>query len=40
MEQDENGRIVFNEQTANRLAFFDPADESLVEYLVPSKNPH
>jgi len=40
MEQDESGRIVFNEQTANRLGFFDPADESLVEYLIPSKNPH
>jgi len=39
MEQDESGRIVFNEQTANRLGFFDPADESLVEYLIPSKNP-
>jgi len=26
MAQDESGRIVFNEQTANRLAFFDPAD--------------
>ena len=40
MALDETGRIVFNEQTANRLAFFDPVDESLVEYLVPSKNPH
>jgi len=40
MEQDQSGRIVFNEQTANRLAFFDPVDESLIEYLIPSKNPH
>lgn len=39
MALDDNGRIVFNEQTANRIAFFDPEDESLVEYLIPSKNP-
>ncbi len=39
MDTSDDGRIVFNEQTANRIAFFDPKDESLVEYLVPSKNP-
>ena len=36
----ENDRLVFNEQTANRIGVFNPADESLVEYLVPSKNPN
>jgi virginiamycin B lyase len=40
MASDEIGRIVFNEQTANRLAFFDPVEESLTEYLIPSKNPY
>ena len=40
MEKGDDGRIIFNEQTANRLAFFDPVDESLVEYLIPSKNPY
>ena len=39
MAQDDQGRIVFNEQTGNRLGFFDPVDESLVEYVIPSKNP-
>lgn len=37
---DDHGRLVFNEQTGNRIAIFDPKDESLVEYLIPSKNPH
>ena len=36
---DENGRLVFNEQTANRIAVFDPKTETLTEYMVPSKNP-
>jgi len=36
---DENGRLVFNEQTANRIAIFDPKTETLTEYVVPSKNP-
>jgi virginiamycin B lyase len=35
----ENGKLVFNEQTANRIAIFDPDSENLVEYLIPSKNP-
>jgi virginiamycin B lyase len=39
MALDDLGRIVFNEQTANRIALLDPAAESIVEYLVPSKNP-
>ena len=37
---DDQGRLWFNEQVANSLAVFDPAKESLVEYLVPSKNPN
>ncbi|MGI0009991.1 MAG: lyase, partial [Nitrosopumilaceae archaeon] len=36
---DEKGRLWFNEQTANSIAVFDPAKESLVEYFVPSQNP-
>ena len=39
-EVDDSGRIVFNEQTANRMGFFDPITQSLVEYLIPSKNPN
>ncbi|HWY33979.1 MAG TPA: lyase, partial [Nitrosopumilaceae archaeon] len=37
---DNNGRIWFNEQVANRLAVFDPAKGTLVEYQVPSTNPN
>ncbi len=37
---DDQGRLWFNEQVANSLAVYDPAKESLVEYLVPSKNPN
>jgi len=37
---DDQGRIWFNEQVANSMAVFDPSTESLVEYLVPSKNPN
>lgn len=37
---DDQGRLWFNEQVANSLAVFDPIKESLVEYLVPSKNPN
>ena len=36
---DDGGRIVFNEQTANRIAVLDPAAGTLVEYAIPSKNP-
>jgi virginiamycin B lyase len=35
---DQKGRLVFNEQSANRIGIFDPNIESLVEYNVPSKN--
>lgn len=37
---DDDGKLVFNEQTANRIGIFDPVNESLVEYMVPSKNPY
>jgi len=36
----ENGKLVFNEQTANRIGVFDPESESLVEYMIPSNNPN
>ena len=36
---DDNGNLVFNQQTANRLAIFEPISETLTEYLIPSKNP-
>ena len=39
-EVDDSGRIVFNEQTANSMGFFDPIAQTLVEYLIPSKNPN
>ena len=34
-----DGKIIFNEQTANRIGTFDPQTEKLVEYSIPSKNP-
>lgn len=40
IELDQNERIVFNEQTANRIGIFDPDTNSLIEYLIPSKNPN
>ena len=36
---DNSGQIVFNEQTANRMGFFDPINEKLTEYTIPSQNP-
>jgi len=36
---DSNGNMWFNQQTANRLAVFDPISESLIEYDIPSRNP-
>lgn len=39
-EFDDDGRLVFNEQTGNRIGVFDPKSESLIEYSVPSKNPN
>ena len=35
---DEN--LVMNEQTANRIAVFNPSSETLVEYNIPSRNPN
>ncbi|NQV40342.1 MAG: lyase [Nitrosopumilus sp.] len=40
IESDDQGRIVFNEQTANNISVMDPISQSLVEYHVPSKNPN
>ena len=40
IELDQNERVVFNEQTANRIGIFDPKSNTLVEYLIPSKNPN
>ena len=40
VESDEQGRIIFNEQTANNISVMDPKSQSLVEYNVPSKNPN
>jgi len=40
IESDEQGRIIFNEQTANNISVMDPKLQSLVEYHVPSKNPN
>lgn len=37
---DYQGNLWFNEQVANSMAVFDPSKESLVEYLIPSKNPN
>lgn len=40
IESDDQGRIVFNEQTANNISVMNPESQSLVEYNVPSKNPY
>jgi len=40
IETNNMGQLVFNEQTANRIAVMDPKTESLVEYFVPSMNPN
>ena len=39
-ETDMSGNLIFNEQTSNQLAVFDIANEQLVEYMIPSKNPN
>ncbi|MBS3922564.1 MAG: lyase [Nitrosarchaeum sp.] len=39
IESNSIGQLVFNEQTANSIAVLDPKTDSLVEYLIPSKNP-
>lgn len=40
IENDDQGRLVFNEQTANNISVMDPKTQSLVEYHIPSKNPN
>ncbi|MDH5462835.1 MAG: lyase [Nitrosopumilus sp.] len=40
IESDDQGRIIFNTQTANNISVMDPKSQSLVEYHVPSKNPY
>lgn len=40
IDADEQGRLVFNEQTSNNISVMDPKSQSLVEYHVPSKNPN
>ena len=40
VETNDSGQLVFNEQTANRIAVMDPKTESLVEYFIPSMNPN
>ncbi|MSV33774.1 MAG: lyase, partial [Nitrosarchaeum sp.] len=39
IESNSDGNLVFNEQTANSIAVMNPKSESLVEYMIPSKNP-
>ena len=40
IDTDNLGNLVFNEQTSNQIAIFDVKNESLVEYMIPSKNPN
>ena len=35
-----DGILVMNEQTANRIGVFNPTSETLIEYTIPSRNPH
>lgn len=35
----DSGKVIFNEQTANRIAVFDTDTERLIEYSIPSRNP-
>ena len=39
IESNSDGNLIFNEQTSNSIAVMNPKSESLVEYLIPSKNP-
>lgn len=39
LDVSDGGQIIFNEQTANRIAVFDPDTERLIEYSIPSRNP-
>ena len=40
IDMNSSGKLVFNEQGSNSIGVFDPDTESLVEYSIPSKNPH
>ena len=40
IDTDNLGNLVFNEQTSNQIAVFNVKNESLVEYMIPSKNPN
>ena len=40
IENDGQGKLVFNAQTANNISVMDPETQTLVEYHVPSKNPN
>jgi virginiamycin B lyase len=40
IENDDQGRLVFNEQAANNISVMDTRTQSLIEYHVPSKNPN
>ena len=40
IENDHQGGLVFNEQTANNISIMDPKTQSLIEYHIPSKNPN
>ena len=40
IQADETGNLVFNSQNSNNLSVMNPALQTLVEYHVPSKNPH
>ena len=39
MDTDDQGRIVFNLQSANSIAVLNPTSETLIEYHIPSRNP-
>ena len=40
IDTDNLGKLVFNEQTSNQIGVLDVKNESLVEYMIPSKNPN
>jgi len=40
VEAGDSGKIIFNEQTANRLGVMDTKSEKLTEYVIPSMNPN
>ena len=40
IDTDNLGNLVFNEQTSNQIAVLDIKNESLIEYMIPSKNPN